>query len=56
MHITGRKFCEFVVYISNDIFNPRINYDEKKWHEVIFPKLYKLYISAYVPEIILKTI
>jgi len=54
MHITQRVYCEFVVYTTADIFHQRIPYDKKFWDEKIFPKLYRFYIRAYVPEILLK--
>jgi len=54
LHITGRSFCDLVVYTTKDLLIERIYSDQGFWDQEMFRRLYRFYVIAYVPEILLK--
>ena len=50
MGITGRKWCDFVVWTLKDMFIQRIEFDPLLWEEMK-TKLEKFFVEGVVPEI-----
>lgn len=51
LNITGRNFCDFVMYATNDFNIERIYKDEELWSNML-PKLIAFYKNCILPEII----
>lgn len=49
--ITGKQFCDFVVYTENDFFVERIFPDKKLWEEEMVPKLNWFSTECLIPEL-----
>lgn len=52
MAITGRNWCDFVVWTECDIFIERIKYRHNFWIEECMPKLANFYDKCVLPEIV----
>lgn len=54
MAITGRKWCDFVVYChtTNELYTEKIYFDPKYWNEFLFPKLrhFREVVVPYIRE------
>lgn len=49
MAICGAKWCDFFVWIGNDNFLERVEFDERLWTEDLLPKLLQFYATAAIP-------
>jgi hypothetical protein len=49
-HITGRKYCDLIVYADNAFFIERILPDDVTWGNML-PKLTSFYLDCMLPEI-----
>ena len=56
MAIMGCKWCHFVVWTEMDIFVEEISFDERLWHDTVFPKLQSFYLNVIVPEILTRRV
>ena len=52
MAITGRTWCDFVVYTEKGLHCERINYDKIFWTEDLLPRLISFYDNCLGPEIV----
>ena len=52
MAVGQRKWCNFVVYISQQIYMQRIYFDDNFWRDDLFPKLEHFYDNCLAPEIL----
>ncbi|CAN7982444.1 unnamed protein product, partial [Ixodes hexagonus] len=52
LHITGRKFCDFIVYTEHGIDVQRIQKDEEFWQTEMEPFLTRFYKECVLPEIV----
>lgn len=50
LHITGRTFCDLIIYAENAYFVQRIFPDDTMWSEML-PKLTRFYLDCMLPEI-----
>lgn len=50
--ITGRKWCNFIIYTTVGISVERIMYDPKFWNDQLLPKLIEFYDNCYCPAIV----
>ena len=54
MHITKRKWCDFVVWnpqATNKLIIDRIHYDPYFWDVSVYPKLKQFYLGSMLPEL-----
>ena len=51
MAITGRKWCDFVVYTEQDISVDRISFDLKFWKNLL-QRLFSFYDNTLAPELV----
>ena len=51
MAITGRTWCDFVVWTPKGISIERIQYNESFWADQMCPKLLEFYDKALLPEL-----
>lgn len=52
MAITGRAWCDFVVYTTKDFLVERVAFDKSFWLEKLLPKLKDFYDKCVAPEIV----
>lgn len=52
MAISGRLWCDFVVYTLKGLSVERINFDSSFWENELLPKLILFYDNCVVPEIV----
>lgn len=52
LHITGRKFCDFIVYTEQDIDVQRIERDDEFWQTEMEPFLTRFYRECVLPEVV----
>ena len=50
--ITERRFCDFVVYTTKDLFIQRILFDEHFWAHELLPNLIDFYDNCFAPAIV----
>jgi hypothetical protein len=50
LHITGREYCDLIVYADNAFFIERILPDDDTWGKML-PKLTRFYLDCMLPEI-----
>ena len=50
--ITERKWCDFVVYTTKDLFIHQIKYNEDFWNCELLPKLIEFYDCCLAPAIV----
>lgn len=55
MHITGRKWCDFVVWSTKDMVVVRVLYDEQFFKERMYPQLKRFYFLSMAPELVSPT-
>lgn len=52
LHITGREFCEFIVYANQKIHVQRIHSDNDFWRTEMEPLLTRFYNECVLPELV----
>ena len=52
MAISGRSWCDFVVYTLKGLSVERISFDSSFWEKELLPKLISFYDNCVVPEIV----
>ena len=52
MAISGRSWCDFVIYTSKGLGVERINFDSHFWENDLLPKLISFYDNCILPEIV----
>ena len=52
MAITGRTWCDFVVYTTKGIAVERITFDKLFWENELLPKLVDFFDNYVAPEIV----
>ena len=52
MAVSGRLWCDFVIYTPKDISIERINFDSDFWNKHLLPKLIDFYDNCIAPEIV----
>ena len=50
--ITGRKWCDFVIYTKRGISVETISYNEEFWKNKLLPALTEFYENCVAPEIV----
>ncbi|XP_050058307.1 uncharacterized protein LOC126550531 [Aphis gossypii] len=53
LHISKKKYCDFIVYSSNWLHVETIYYNNEFWINVMQPKLTKFYLNCLLPEIVI---
>nr|CAI5863127.1 unnamed protein product [Callosobruchus analis] len=52
LNITGRGYCDFVMYTDNDFFIERMYRDRNLWNEQMVPKLSAFYHLCILPKLV----
>ena len=52
MGITGRLWCDFIVYTTQGLSVERIDFDRRFWEDELLPKLTSFYDNCVAPEIV----
>ncbi|KAK4887438.1 hypothetical protein RN001_003709 [Aquatica leii] len=52
LNITGREYCDFVIFTENDFHVEKMFVDRHFWQETMLPKLKLFFINCMLPEIV----
>ncbi|KAK4883166.1 hypothetical protein RN001_006485 [Aquatica leii] len=52
LHVTGKEWCDFIVWTDNDIYVERIFPDYDFWRQTLLPKLTFFFEKVLLPEIV----